>query len=151
MRGTTRTEPKTSSVPTEPASAPSAGPSRAPATAVPSAVPITLPRLSSGAEVISQVSAPAQIRAPAMPWVKRAASSRSSSATWPERTGGGRRARRVGGGEDAGLRLAEPELVDVVRQQRRDRREEGDVEEDHRRGQPEQAPHAPIQSVARGH
>jgi len=48
-------------------------------------------------------------------------------------------------------RVCELELVDVVGQQRRDRRKEGDVEEDHRRGQPEQAPHAPIQSVARGY
>ncbi len=51
---------------------------------MPSAVPITRPRLSSGEEVISQVSAPDQIKAPAMPWVKRAASSSSISSTWPK-------------------------------------------------------------------
>ena len=71
------TAPKTTSVPTSAASAPSAGPNRAPATAVPSAVPITEPRRSGGAVVISQVSAPDQISAPATPWTKRAASSRS--------------------------------------------------------------------------
>ena len=60
---------------------------------------------------------------------------------------GQQRARRVGGGEDPGLGLAQPELVDVVRQQRRDRREEGDVEEDHRRGEQEQPAHRPIQSA----
>ncbi len=71
------TEPKTTSVPTEAAIAPSAGPTRAPATAVPSAVPITEPRCSGGAVVTSQVSAPDQISAPAIPWTKRAPSSRA--------------------------------------------------------------------------
>ena len=73
---------KTTSVPTSTARAPSAGPIRAPATAVPSAVPITEPRRSGGAVVISQVSAPDQIRAPATPWAKRAAS--SSAISWPK-------------------------------------------------------------------
>ena len=63
---------------------PAPGPSRAPATAVPSAVPITEPRRSSGAAVISQVSAPDQISAPATPWVKRVASSRTISWTKPK-------------------------------------------------------------------
>ena len=43
--------------------------------------------------------------------------------------------------------LAQAEFGDVVGQQRRDRREEGDVEEDHRRGEKEQPAHRPIQSA----
>ena len=47
-------------------------------------MPITEPRFSSGAAVISQVSAPDQISAPAMPWMKRAESSRPIWSTWPK-------------------------------------------------------------------
>jgi hypothetical protein len=156
------TEPKTGSVPIDAAVAPITGPSRAPAMAVPSAVPITLPRLSSGELVISQVSAPAQIRAPAIPWMKRAESSKTIWLTKPkarletpsssrpaddaaprtdpagEETGrqrGDQGAGGVGRREDPGFGLAEPQLVDVVRQQRRHGGKESDVEEDHRRGQ----------------
>ncbi len=166
---TISTEPKTGSVPIDAAVAPRTGPSRAPAMAVPRAVPITLPRLSSGEVVINQVSAPAQISAPAIPWMKRAESSRAIWSTSPKarletpsrrrpaitlrrgptragdeagRQRGDQRAGRVSGGEDPGLRLAETELVDIVRQQRRDGGEEGDVEKDHGRGQQEQAPHS---------
>ena len=81
-----RTAPKTASVPTSAARAPRAGPIRAPATAVPSAVPITEPRRSGGAVVISQVSAPDQISAPATPWQKRAASSSAISLPKPKAT-----------------------------------------------------------------
>ena len=81
----TSTELKTGSVPIVAGDArPSAGPSRAPATAVPSAVPMTEPRFSSGAAVISQVSAPDQISAPAIPWMKRAASSRTICSAKPK-------------------------------------------------------------------
>ncbi len=77
---------KTSSVPTSAARAPSAGPIRAPATAVPRAVPITDPRRSGGELTISQVRAPDQIRAPAIPWLKRAASSSAASLPKPKTT-----------------------------------------------------------------
>jgi hypothetical protein len=60
------------------------GPTSAPATAVPSAVPITEPRRSAGAVVISQVSAPDQIRAPETPCTKRAASSSPISSAKPK-------------------------------------------------------------------
>src|SRR6201999_4385509 len=61
-----------------------------------------------------------------------------------ERPGG------VGGGEDPGLRGAQPEVVLIDREQRRDGREEGEVEEDHRRGKQEDATHATIQSASGG-
>ena len=48
---------------------------------------------------------------------------------------------RVGRREHARLRLAQPEVGDVIGQQRRDCREEDDVEEDHRRGEYEQSTH----------
>ena len=54
---------------------------------------------------------------------------------------------RVGGRENAGLGLAEPEIGNVIRKQWRDRSEEGDVEEDHCRRQDEQLAHIQIQSV----
>ena len=78
------TAPKTTPVPISAAVAPSSGPTSAPATAVPSAVPITDPRRSDGAVVISQVSAPDQISAPATPWAKRAPSSRRISWARPK-------------------------------------------------------------------
>ncbi len=81
---TIRTEPKTGSVPIDAAKAPNTGPSRAPATAVPRAVPITEPRLSSGEAVISQVRAPDQISAPAIPWMKRAPSSSTICSAKPK-------------------------------------------------------------------
>ena len=170
----TRTELKTGSVPIAPATAPRAGPSSAPAIAVPEAVPITEPRFSSGDAVISQVRAPDQISAPAIPWTNRVrveqrdvlgkAEDEAGEAEQqqpgddrplrPDPAGdeAGRqraqqRPRRVGGGEDPGFGLAQSELVDVLRQQGRDRRKEGDVEEDHRRGQDEQPAHPRIQSV----
>ncbi len=56
----------------------------------------------------------------------------------------------VGGGEDPGLRGAQTEVVLVGREQRRDGREEGEVEEDHRRGEQEDATHGTIQSAPGG-
>ena len=49
---------------------------------------------------------------------------------------------RVGRCEDSRLRLAQAEFRHVVRQQRRDRRVERDVEEDHRRSQNQQPAHS---------
>ena len=49
-------------------------------------MPITEPRRSSGAAVISQVSAPDQISAPAIPWAKRAASSMAMLPPKPKTT-----------------------------------------------------------------
>ncbi len=79
-----RTLPKIHSVPTLSASAPSGGPSSAPAIPMPKSVPITVPRLSPLSASITQVSAPAQVMAPATPWVKRAPSSSAAESARPK-------------------------------------------------------------------
>jgi hypothetical protein len=71
----TTTELKTISGPIASATEPATGPIRLPAVAAASAVPMSSPRRSGGAAPMSQVSAPAQVNAPAKPCTKRAMSS----------------------------------------------------------------------------
>ncbi len=148
---------KTSSKPARSASTPITGPSSAPAIAAPIAEPISCPRFSRGAAPASQAIAPAQEAAPPMPWMNRDTSStqdrarerdrdarehhqrqpeqhrrlhaelgREDAARQPARE----RPERVRGGEDAGARLGQAELVGQVGQQRRERRVERRVDED---------------------
>ena len=148
---------KTSSKPARSASTPITGPSSAPAIAAPMAEPISCPRFSRGAAPASQAIAPAQEAAPPMPWMNRDTSStrivpanatamlestisaspsstvgftpnlrREDAARQPARE----RPERVRGGEDAGARLGQAELVREVGQQRRERRVERRVDED---------------------
>ncbi len=170
----TRTELKTISVPIEPAIAPSAGPSRAPATAVPKrgADHRAAIFLRRGRDQPGQRAGPDQ--RPGDPLDEAGAVEQEDLVGESEDEAGAaeqeqphdhgalrphpagdearrqraqQRSRRIGGGEDPRLRLGQAEFVYVLRQQRRDRGEEGDVEEDHRRREEEQPAHPRIQSV----
>ena len=72
---TTDTPVKTTSGPTTVAAPPRTGPKSTPTIAAASAEPISSPRRSAGAADRSQVMPAAHMKAPPMPWTKRAASS----------------------------------------------------------------------------
>ena len=84
----------------------------------------------------------------AQPREHRRPGSRSGRRGSPDGSAASRVPGGVGGAEDAGRGLREAEVVGVSRQQRRDRRVEHRLDEDHRRNQREQPPHA--STVVRG-
>ena len=159
----------TTSGPTTVAAPPSTGPSSTPTMAAARAEPISSPRRSAGAADTSHVIPAAHMQAPPMPWTKRASveqddvpGEREGQAGDPEqrqsgeqrgldapacgqpaaRERAGEGAGRIGGGEHAGRRLRQVELVRVVGQQRRDGGEEHGVHQHHRSHEKKQPPHA---------
>ncbi len=160
---------KTISGPVTVATLPMTGPSRMPKIAAARAAPIISPRRSDGAAASSHPRAPVHAQAPPRPSAKRArsrmttfsANAKTTLATDEqaqpredrrlEADPGGEEARGqrrqqgaggVGGAEDPGRGLREAEVVGVARQQRGDRRVEHRLDEDHRRNEREEPPHA---------
>ena len=171
---------KTTSGPTSSAAVPRTGPISVPTIAAASGVPITSPRRPGGARSTTHAKPAAQVHAPARPCVKRAASSSQTSWASPKTrldTASPIRPASVVGltpqrpaSQPAGIaatrlpaayapvrmpgaRLRQVELVDVVREQRRDGGEEGDVQQDDRADEDDQAAHdaLTIRGSLRGH
>ena len=165
---TAATAPNAGAVPVKEATAPSTGPNIAPAIAAPKADPISRPRRPAGAAATSHASAPVHEKALDTPWRKRARSSAQTESAKPNATvvaarrerptstvgfdpdprrqhaAGDSRQERTGGVhglQHSGTGLAQVKFVNVVGEQRRQRREEHRVHEDDRPDQDEQPAH----------